>query len=314
MIKTLRITSIVAVVLAAIFVIFFVLPVVFGVRSDEHIKELLNSPGVIEKFSKAVGNKATRSGNETSPLVQQAGTFALYLNPPAPKASRTPARRGAKTASGPAVTPKFKVIGTSYYKGRPELSLALIDEPGKGLHWVKQSGKIGHLLVEQIKDGLIVVKDNGRTYELVAEQKPEISLLKGASAVSSKGADIPGKTAGTAGSRPALPASGRTGADITDAGSRVPRSRRTAEENAKMKELVEGLRRIQRSFTSDKTGSRPSAEEKEAMMDKQKKLISEFRTSRLSAEETKKLSTLGKELKKVWEEPDSSVPEKNKNN
>jgi len=92
MIKTLRITSIVATILAAILLVF---PVIFGVRSGEDIEELLKSPGVIEKFNKTVGNKATKSGNETSPLVQQAGAFALYLNPPTPKAPKTLAGRGA---------------------------------------------------------------------------------------------------------------------------------------------------------------------------------------------------------------------------
>jgi len=308
MIKTLRITSVVAAVLAVIFVVFFVFPVVFG--SDDHIEELLNSPGVIEKFNKAVGNKATGDASQTSPLVEQAGVFALYLNPPKPKTPKT-ATGGTTITRGLAVTPKFKVIGTSYYKGRPELSIALIDEPGKGLHWVRQSSKVGHLLIKQIKDGLIVVKDNKGTFELMAEQEPETSLLEGASAVPPGRADISRRTPGAAGSRVALPASGRTGADITGAKSRVPQPRRTAEEDAKMKELVERLREIQRNFKSDKADSGPRAKEKAAMMEN---LISQFRSSRLSAEEAKRLSTLGKDLKKVWEEPARSGPEENKDN
>ena len=305
MIKTLRITSVVAAVLAVIFVIFFVFPVVFG--SDDYIEELLNSPGVIEKFNKAVGNKAAGDASQTSPLVEQAGAFALYLDPPKPKMPKT-ATGGTTTARGPAVTPKFKVLGTSYYKGRPELSIALIDEPGKGLHWVRQSSKVGHLLIEQIKDGLIVVKDNKGTFEIMAEQEPETSLLEGASAVPPGRADISRRTPGAAGA--ALPASGRTDAGITRPTGRVPHPRRTAAEDAKMKELVENLRQIQRSFKSDKTGSGPSAKEKAAMMEN---LISQFRSSRLSAEEAKKLSTLGKDLN-VREEPNRSGPEKNKDN
>jgi len=299
MIKTLRITSVVAAVLAVIFVIFFVFPVVFG--SDDHIEELLNSPGVIEKFNKAVGNKATGDASQTSPLVEQAGVFALYLDPPKPKTPKT-AAGGTTITRGPAVTPKFKVIGTSYYKERPELSIALIDEPGKGLHWVRQSSKVGHLLIEQVKDGIVVFKDNRGTFEQKAEQKPEISLLEGASAVPPGRADISRRTPGAAGSRTALPASERTGAGITDARSRVPQPRRTAEEDAKMKELVERLREIQRSLKSDKAGSGPRAKEKVELMEN---LISQFRSSRLSAEEAKRLSTLGEELKKVWEKPDS---------
>ena len=48
MIKTLRITSVVAAILA---VILFIFPVVFGGRSDERIEGFLNSPSVIEKFN-----------------------------------------------------------------------------------------------------------------------------------------------------------------------------------------------------------------------------------------------------------------------
>lgn len=297
MIKTLRITSVVAAVLAVIFVIFFVFHVVFG--SDDHIEEFLNSPGVIEKFEKTVG-KSRGGASQESPLVQQAGAFALYLNPPKPKTPKT--ARGGTTGipRGPKVTPKFKVIGTSYYKGRPELSIALIDEPGKGLHWVRQSSEVGHLLIEQIKDGLIVVKDGKGTFEIMAEQEPETSLLEGASAVPPGQADISRRTPGSAGSKAALPASGGTDAGITGAKSRVPPPRRTAEEEAKMKELVERLREIQRSFKSDK--------EKAEMVEKLMHELSELqssKSSRLSAEEATGLSNLGPELKKVWEEPDS---------
>jgi len=282
MIKTLRITSIVAAVLAAI---FFVLPVVIGIRSDEYTKATLNSPGIIEEFNKAMGNKAKTGQSQISPLVQQAGTFALYLNPPKPTVPKTPAGRGATITRGPAVTPKFKVLGTSFYKGCPESSIALIDEPGKGLHWVRQSGKIGHLSIEQVKDGLIVVKDNGRTYEVAAEQTPETSLLEGASAVPSRRAGVSSQAPEAAGSKSTLPALRRAGAGITEAKSGTPQPNRSAEEDAEFNELVEKLQEIQRSYKSDKTGSVPSAKEKEAMMNK---LISKFKNSRLSAEEAKK--------------------------
>jgi hypothetical protein len=59
------------------------------------------------------------------------------------------------------------------------MSLALIDEPGKGLRWVKQSSEVGHLIIEQVKDGEIVVRDGQRTFELVAERPKKVSLLKG---------------------------------------------------------------------------------------------------------------------------------------
>jgi len=329
MIKTLRITSIVAGVLAVIFLVFFVFPVVFRIHSSEHIGESLDSPGVIEKFKTTVGNKAKTGQNQVSPLVQQAGAFALYLNPP-PDA-KTPGIATGRTASitsGPAVPPKFKVIGTSYYKDRPELSMALIDEPGKGLRWVRQSGEVGHFLIEQVKDGLVVFKDSKGTFEQKAEQKPEMSLLEGATGVSgqagvsgptsvSSQAGVSGRTSvssrtrGPDSSKPTPEALGVTDTGIAEAESEA--LHRAAEEEARM-QLVERLREI--LSDSDKAGSGPSAKEKAAMMEK---LISEFKSSqssRLSDEETERLNILGKELKKVLEESESnpSPPEENKDN
>ena len=158
MIKTLGIMSVLAVALAAVLIVFSV--VVFGAGGDKDIEELLGEPGVIEKFNNSAGNKATRGTNEVSPLVQQAGAFALYLNPPKPKPSRSVKGRPSTVKRAPSATPKFKVLGTSYYKGRPESSLAFIDEPGKGLHWVRQGSMVGHLLIQEVKDGIVVIKDN----------------------------------------------------------------------------------------------------------------------------------------------------------
>ena len=318
MIKTLRITSIVAAVLAVIFLVFFVFPVVFGGYSDEYLESArggLDSPGVIERFNKTVGNKAKTGQNEISPLVQQAGAFALYLNPP-PKTPRVATGRTTGITPGPAVTPQFKVLGTSYYKGQPELSLALIDEPGKGLHWVRQSSKVGHLLIVQVKDGLIVVKDSKGTFELEAEQKPEISLLEGAPGASGRTGDssktgASSRARSTAGAKSTLPPSGRAITGVAGARSKAPQPRGIAEEK-EFQELVEKLRQIQRSFKSDKTGSGPSTKEKAALMDK---VISEFKSmqsSRLSDAERKHLNNLGKELKKVLEQSESTGLEENR--
>ncbi|MFA5251878.1 MAG: hypothetical protein WC454_04760, partial [Phycisphaerae bacterium] len=136
MIKTLRITSIIAVVLA---VFLFVLPAAFGFRGDKQTEQFLNSAGVIEKFKEARGDKIEDGQREISPLVKQAEAFALYLNPP-PKPKAEPSATEAKREPRPAgpVAAKFRLIGTSRHVLQPELSLALIDEPGKGLYWVRQ--------------------------------------------------------------------------------------------------------------------------------------------------------------------------------
>ena len=186
MIKTLRITSIIVVVLAAVFVVF---PVVFGVPplgvlwgGDEQADRFLNSAGSIEEFKEARGDENKDIGDQSSPLVREAERFALYLNPPAKPERAAPAHRptGPPRPTGP-VSAKFELTGTSVYPLHPELSLALIDEPGKGLHWVRQGGKVGHLIIEQIEDGLVVVRDGQRTFELVAERPEKRSLVKDAS-------------------------------------------------------------------------------------------------------------------------------------
>jgi hypothetical protein len=176
--KTLRITGIIAVASVAI---LLALPALFGVHHDEKVEQFLNSPGGIEKFNKAKADKPAGSHEQISPLIKQADAFALYLNPPAkpdPKTTKpSRARREEPRPKGP-VSSKFKLIGTSYYELRPDLSLALIDEPGKGLNWVRQSGKVGHLIIENIKDALVVVRDGKRTFELTCERPEKTSLVK----------------------------------------------------------------------------------------------------------------------------------------
>ncbi|MCP4614632.1 MAG: hypothetical protein GY845_38625 [Planctomycetes bacterium] len=311
MIKTLGIMSVLAVALAAVLIVFSV--VVFGAGGDKDIEELLGEPGVIEKFNNSAGNKATRGTNEVSPLVQQAGAFALYLNPPKPKAPRPMKGRSPSIKRAPSASPKFKVLGTSYYKGRPESSLAFIDEPGKGLHWVRQGSKVGHLLIQEVKDGIVVIKDNNGTFELKAEETPQISLLAGAPAVSSKKVDVsrsPAKkpVSGSSSAASSKPSSriysGKTGSRYVK--PRPPLPRKTNDKRSAMTELTEKLAQLQKSFKSDKSGTGPSAQEKAEMMNK---LISDFqasKSSRLSAEESERLSILGKELRKKMKEPTSS--------
>jgi hypothetical protein len=287
MIKTLRITGIIAAVLA---VVFFVFSVVFGVRSDEEIEEFLNSAGVIEEFNSNKGQKSAKSKSQTSPLVKQAERFALYLNPPA----KPKPRRSAPSRGKPSVTPrpdkvsaKFNLIGTSFYALHPELSLALIDEPGKGLRWVRQSSEVGRLIIEQVKDGLVVVKDGQRTFEIAVPQRDEgRSLLK-------KDVPLPEE----AGSEPALPALGEAGVKVT--GSRAAPPLTSPEEIAVFEEFIRGLQAVQAGGTG-KTGSEQSDVETAASMDK---FISELQAMRISAEEAESLDRLGKDLNGAEREP-----------
>jgi hypothetical protein len=175
MTKTLRITSI---IVAAAAVLLIAMPVVFSSGMDEQTESLLNSPGVLQSLGKSAVAADTGA---ISPLVQQAEKFAAYLNPLPPKREKpTPARKKSPAVKpSTPITAKFDLLGTSYYHQRPELSLALINEPGAGLRWIRQSSKIGHLVVEQIKDGKVVIRDGTNTYELEPKRTPKRPLVKG---------------------------------------------------------------------------------------------------------------------------------------
>lgn len=301
MINTLRITSVVAVILAGV---FFVFPVVFGVRSNQEVNEFIASPGVREKLEQAAGSKARDSENRASPLVQQAEAFALYLNPPkskTPTSSLEP-KTGGILRTLPGTTPQFKVFGTSYCQDNPEMSLALIDEPGKGRHWVRQSSKVGHLLVEQVEDGLVVVKSGDKTFKLTLEQIPEAATVKSDSPVSAQ-------IASQSSLRSTLPAWSKTSSGT----ARVLRSsappRTNTENDEKLQELARKLIDVQKSSQAGKTGEALSDAEKRA---RTLDLISQYRSARrptrVSAKEAEELGDLGQTLEDAQAEPNPAVP------
>ncbi len=294
MIKTLRITTVAMAILAGVLLVF---PVFFGVRADEEAEQFLNSPSVIEAFKQAKGDKPTGNESQTSPLVKQAESFALYLNPrPEPRPTIPMRQRPVVAPTPPKASAKFTLVGTSVHETCPEESLAFINEPGSGLRWVGPGSKLGHIVIEQIKDGLIVYKDEeGQETKQMSVQPrlPQISLLEGeapaSAAVSS--AQIAPKAAPTASAisvRPTAPVAAPAPPDISE------------QESAALTDLVEKLRTLQKSSTSDKAGSGHSPEESAAMMEE---LISTFKSMRIDTQEAQKLDDLGKKLNGIQQDP-----------
>jgi hypothetical protein len=278
MIKTLRITSVAAVVLAAV---FFVFPAVFGIRGDKHREQLLNSAGAIEQFKEAKGGKFDNKGHETSPLVKQAEAFALYLNPPPkPTAASSVSRDEFRPRS---VSAKFKLVGTSRHESQPEMSLALIDEPGKGLHWVRPSSKVGHLIIEQVRDGVVVVRDGASTFELVAERPERKSLIKST-----------------------MPPSGR----ITNG--------KSPEEEALLKEKEKALAELDamlheqgmalEDLESGESGSASETKAAKPAIGRSVTPVSALENMRISTREARGLDRLGRRLKNVQQKPRKSAP------
>ena len=278
MVKTLRITTIIAALLAAGFLIF---PAVLEARGDKAIEEFLKSPGAIEKFQRARGDHQAEGEGQISPLVKQARAFALYLNPPPKRPARTATR--PRPAPRPKVTSaKFKLLGTSFYALHPDLSLALIDEVGKGIRWVRRSGRVGHLVIDQIKDGLVVVKDGERTFEVAVVERPKkVNLIKSPTL---------DKTDAKAALQPGW--QGVTARQMSAEESAESR----AEKAAALEELVRELRAIQATGESEQAGTKQEKKDGDAL----EKFIEAIR---IDAEEAKKLNNLGKELQNGGEEP-----------
>jgi hypothetical protein len=317
MIKTLRITTFIAAILAVGVLAF---PVVYGDWGDEEIEKFLESPGAIERFKQAKGAKRVKGGNQVSPLVKQAAGFGLYLNPPRQVAATTPIRKPpvGKQAPPPPVdrifTAKFKLIGTSYYASRPELSLAYIDEPGKGLYWVRQGDRVSHLLIQEVKDGSVIVKDSDKLNTLVVARAPKRSLLK--SDTTSKSTSVmPGVSTSITSTasvqtnvKSTLPttsvvekavAAKSAAAAATPPRIVPPRAVRgvpemsKAEQDAVLADFINDLKAMQKD-------SEQTEDEKAVLQE----AIVDFEAMRITSEEARRLDRLGRELRDVQSDPE----------
>lgn len=291
MIKTLRITTIVAAILAGF---LFVFPVFFGVRANEEAEQFLSSPGVVEKYKQANGNKQDGNDSQISPLVKQAEAFALYLNPtPSPTRTAPIRQQQIIPPKPPKAYAKFSLVGTSVHTTKPEESLAFIKEPGKELFWVRPGSKVGHVTVEQIGEGLIVCRDEqGNSEQILAQpRQPELSLLEGPLSASARASTA------VAGQLQAPTSSKATGG-VTIRTPPVPQI--SNEENAALDDLIEKLKALQSSSESDKTGSPGSNELDAAAMEK---LISDLKSTHVDAQEAERLGNLGKELNGLQQDP-----------
>jgi hypothetical protein len=333
MIKTLRITTVLAALLAAG---FFAFPVFFGSYGDEQIEEYLKSPGAIEEFNQAKGAKVPRAKNQISPLVKEASEFGFYLNPlPKP----TPKRQAPipiRKAAVPTVTKlpdkvfstKFKLVGTSFHSARPEQSWAYIDEPGKGKYWVKQGSTVGHLLIERVNHGSVVVKDSDKSVILVPERNPKKSLIKGENASKDAAALSVASTSITSsvtaqigdGKSPALVAT--NAAEVVKSSVQRPvntrkspvsvvrkppttitsvrRSEREIREAEMLEKLAAELSAVDATAGPGKVDSQSSVRKGQALLDK---FMADIEAMRVTPTEAKRLDRLGKELKSVQQDP-----------
>jgi len=264
---------------------------------------------VIELFKKARSGRAKAAGGQSSPLVNQAKAFAKYLKPEvkAPVAAPGP-QRNIPRPQGP-VSAKFPLLATVVYESNPGLSIALINEPGAGPRWVRQGSEVMHLIIEQVKEGLIVCRDGQKTSEILVEPRPaQKSLLQGKSSVSASPSVQTSTLADAqAGPKAALEPPRRAAPPITNRRPPPrplrPQVRMSEEDRAAMEALGDKLQSLMKGSKSGKTGSAKDPEDIAAMMDA---LISDLKATRVTAEEAKKLGDLGKKLKNVQQDPNQA--------
>ena len=148
---------------------------------------------ILERFKLSKLAKPVADKDQVPPLVKEARAFALYLNPPPTEPPPKPVSPANQTHGLPSLSvgprgssSQFKLIATCVSQSNPQLSLALIDLPGEGFKWVRQSAMVGYLVINEIKDGSLVVQDSaGGGFSVLIEPRPQqVSLVKGKSPLS----------------------------------------------------------------------------------------------------------------------------------
>jgi hypothetical protein len=190
MIKTLRITSVAAVVLAVVVlasVLGYLRPASLihlsvGTGGDKQIENVLSGPGAVERFKTLYGSKVPNSEDTTPPLIKQAELLADIINPPAspdtpPKLpSQLPPKPSLSPKPPVAVSGKFDLLGTCY-SSNPKASYAYIQLPDNTCQWVGLGTEIGHGTIKEIRKGAIVYWDGSRNIEINVVPTPETSSL-----------------------------------------------------------------------------------------------------------------------------------------
>jgi hypothetical protein len=245
-----------------------------GITQDHGVREFLEEPGAVTRFNTRNENQVPDNQDKTPLLVRQAQTLEGIINPREPQAAGVPVP--STITRGPATPPpppqssaKFELFGISYSPSDPTSSLAYIRLPDNTYEWVMQGSEIGHMVIKQVKNDSIICFDGQRMSEMKVEPAIDTASILETGAVAT------------------------TSDRITDGGSPLS-PRLTGQDAASLNELVQRLKQeLQKDGKSDQAGSNATPAEKAAAAGK---LITEYKSSRVSPEEAKNLETLGEQL------------------
>jgi hypothetical protein len=191
MLKALRIASIVTIIAAAAVVVFVAL---FGLRGNAEIETFLQREGIVDQFRKRVQNIPPKS-DAVSPLDAASKAFVTRIDPPPPPKPPEPVKPPQPVVkppvapqtprppvdNKPVLSAKFTLEATARYPDQPHKSMALLKNVQNEYKWYKQGEQVGHLEIQEIKDGSVVLYQGGKfNSELFMPAPPKVrSLLKG---------------------------------------------------------------------------------------------------------------------------------------
>jgi hypothetical protein len=262
MIKTLRITSVVAVLFAAVVlasVLGFRRPIAFlhlnlGTGGDKQVEKILSGPSAMDRFKEKRG-PGTDKTDPTSPLVKEATVLESIINPPE-TSSPPPVLRSSPVAKPIPVRPpiasaKFELLGLCY-SSDAKTSLAYIRTPEGGYQWVGPGSEIGHATVKEIRQNSIVYADGGRDVEMPVTAPPETAnLLEASDTAATPEPSLPRPTVGpkTTGSplKPAVAASPKAVAATT-----VPSAQISREEQESLTQFGDRLKSVAAADSVDR--------------------------------------------------------------
>lgn len=301
MVNTLRITSIVAVVVAGLVLLLVVGPKAvvpkllagFALRTDEDTQRVLDEPSAVEQWQASHGNRKVVDSDKPL-LIQQAELLSKIIDPDPIPEKNDGANHIAKRPPRDVVTPpptsaKFDLVGTSYEAANPQGSFAYIRIQGDNTYqWVQVGDEIGHYQIKEVKPDSVVCWDGRADVELpVIPPVDTASLLeegRGGAAVETGAPQEVEPAALRITGRP-VSQPWKRDAPLAGAGTETLRERSESDERAR--ELVT---RMRESGVMD-PGSRP--EERAARV---KRLMAEFKSSQVGPKETEKVEDLGRQL------------------
>jgi hypothetical protein len=183
MVNTLRITSVAAVVLAALVLASVLGPrqlINLGMKNDPQLDRVLKDPNIIERYKSSVAGKSTTGAEQASPLVKQAEDLVKNLFPPKPPTPPIPPIGGGRGQLPPkpiATSAKFSLIGLCYSGARPEESLAYIRMDDNTLRWARQGDEIGHTTIRAIRRNSILCWDGSTETEMSVASTPDTANM-----------------------------------------------------------------------------------------------------------------------------------------